>query len=81
MEFRSSNLTKRCFSNKKSSQPERTGGESSLFISVSFSDIFFSFIFLFLDRGFDFDGAAGHDILVTDKLVNRLQSAIQNQLF
>lgn len=23
-------------------------------------------------RGFDFDGAAGHDLLVTDKIVNRI---------
>jgi hypothetical protein len=28
-------------------------------------------------KGFDFDGAAGHDILVMDTLKNRLTSAIQ----
>jgi hypothetical protein len=31
-------------------------------------------------KGFDFDGAAGHDILVMDKAVNRLHDAIMRHL-
>ena len=31
-------------------------------------------------RGYDFDGAAGHDILVTDKIFSRLQNAIMHQM-
>ena len=31
-------------------------------------------------RGFDFDGAAGNDKLLTDKILNRLQTAIQAQM-
>lgn len=28
-------------------------------------------------HGFDFDGAAGHDVLITDTIVNRIFSAFQ----
>jgi len=31
-------------------------------------------------RGYDFDGAAGHDLLVTDKIISRVQNAIWHQM-
>ena len=34
----------------------------------------------YVHTGYAFDGAAGHDLIVTDKLVNRIQSAIKHQL-
>jgi len=36
---------------------------------------------LCLDRGFAYSGEAGHDLLVTDSLSNRLQEALKRQLF
>lgn len=31
-------------------------------------------------RGFDFDGAAGHDVLITDNLIRRFKYALEKQL-
>ena len=48
---------------------------------MNVSKLFFFLILFSIDRGFDFDGAAGHDSLVTDNLLKALQSAVVNQLF
>lgn len=37
---------------------------------------FIIFVFIFIDKGFDFSGAAGHDKIVTDNLIDRFKKAL-----